>query len=1531
MKRNRFSKALKHLKSTELDEKLQRLNEAPTNSIGGVYALNPPGFRVGIPDPAKVYYPDIDGNWPEGIPGTPGELSYTRPAGYWSGGSDWERQIATDFSQNYLLTDSTGRSTSGLIAEDGTVLAQLPPDSKSFILGPIVDGYVYNHGYDDYTNIGYIQKDTRQFVLLARIQGHWSADLRPLGRTPRSWNGTSGQLTIYNENFTLAMAEWVRDEILADGYTTNVPYFYSGGVPQVPQGPADCPNCPPGMYGGNGVGGTPFGQGGNPSIGSRQGDPTKGGPEDAGFPWELFKKGLQKFGEAIKDSWENAKKTVNDVGKAINDPKKAFEHGMHDLGQEMSKLKDLNPSDFKKVADSLSKSLNNYSNNNVADFSAYKAGGGDAKVQQGYTKQQVIDIGKQNLNQYDGGSRSPNPYTLSSQEKSQLKQIQQQQGFSAARDAQVNLEIGKLQNLDKAGKLTPQLKLDLLALQANQGYSNLAKGAETASDIISTAMLARSGAGLAIKGGSAALTAAKAFQGGTRAATGLARGTRATVGSTGLDFKGFQAITQGKPYVPSSKPQILGTGAYSAPKVGKAGGPLGGTGAAKYSGTQGSLGGTKQPGGVVQTIVPGGARKIGVIEPQAKVPAQTFDKGAELARKLADPNYRSGSALADKLRQQAAQAGFKPGQTNIPYSELPKVTGTGKVGAAAGAGLGVAGLDAGESEGVFRVKPSWTLQQSANAATSVSDFQTILQDTGLGLGKGYSFSDLDAKKSGGQVTVLKDGKPVILPDGKPAVVTFHSIDNRGNFTSHGSGNQTAGNNLRTVINKIKEITPATQRGVTVTSSKPGSTEKAKFTDYKSGSGPKPKTGTQSTFSSWSKAAGKAGKIIKFSYEVDGTLLSENYNPYTKSDLRKIRGVKSFIWEQESVQPTPTSEPVVPPLDQSSPEYKGQGMTTGEKPTNYSTSRLTYLQKIDTPGKDGFISGFLSGSTPDELQAMFKGTNINSSSVYSMLETSEKYWDLNSEYSRKSSETWAKNNPLILIGIDRMRDANSAKDMGAFYSALAEVDKLFEEYYAWGRAAEQASSAWIATITRLGDYIRSGKINPMDPFHIEDPTIAADKKQKEERDRETQRLIAELQAASSADAQAASLKKLAAIGLGAVVIAVAIVGLALLAKPALISRLGMPFVQRILSAFGKNADDLASIGAKADMGAGGIGKLTGQLADDAASLINKLLKTDVSGAKTLANQIDDAAQSGNTELVKKLMQQADDLLYGKVTPRSKPASSEPHPGTTGPVYQGAHRGSPGPYPYRIESSESQDQVLTESRRRILREVKKPYKLSEQPKQKYKMNFKGKFSPQNTPDVTSSKKSDEMVKSQNAAGQTWRTSDRYWKGYETVERMNILYDNIGHGSQYWDMIVNENQNKKGWRDREVQEQLNMIAHEKAMIRENPLYESPFQKQLEEQETMRYDNDPLFKKVSKRLRKEIDYDKKPSKLGYPNNPPPEQQNGWHPEYGQRDAYYNRLDPQSANAMPNTGNEKIDAKIEKARKVKKGSLAKAIPPEGA
>ena len=105
MKRNKFSKALKHLKSKELDKKIKDLDEAaPTNSMSGVYQVSPSsgdGFRLGPKDPPKRFYPKADGSWPAGIPGDPNKIHYDRPAGYWNSGRNTVQPVGTPTERDY--------------------------------------------------------------------------------------------------------------------------------------------------------------------------------------------------------------------------------------------------------------------------------------------------------------------------------------------------------------------------------------------------------------------------------------------------------------------------------------------------------------------------------------------------------------------------------------------------------------------------------------------------------------------------------------------------------------------------------------------------------------------------------------------------------------------------------------------------------------------------------------------------------------------------------------------------------------------------------------------------------------------------------------------------------------------------------------------------------------------------------------------------------------------------------------------------------------------------------------------------------------------------------------------------------------------------------------------------------------------------------------------------------------------------------------------------------------------------------------
>ena len=768
MKRNRYRRALEILKSTDVDKKRNSINEAlPTNHTKGVYSLNDPGFRLGEKDPAKVYYPDVDGNWPEGIPGTPGETEYVRPAGYWSGGSDWGETLSPDFSQDYLKNDPTGRSTAGLIKPDGTVMTLLPPGGENFILGPLVDGFVPNHTYDAYTNIGYLQKDTRQFVLLARISGVWKAGIHDGNYSV--WNGTSTGLTIYNENFTLEMAQWMKDQIDQGKWIDNVPYFYSGGVPQRPQGSAECPFCPPNMFGGFGFGGggllgallnlLKFGQGTEPTLGTQQAAPKSGDAKDAGFPWDV----LGQLG--------------SDIAGALSD---IFGAAAYEVGNFFEPL-----SSF---------------------VSAGAAFGAFLLQQQG-----IVDYTREN------------PY----------------QAFLPPQDSQA---ISNALN-------------DVMQTIPRERWENL----------------------------------------------------------NGEDLEKINAVLN-----PDSGPT--------------------------------------------------------------------------------------------------------PSNPDRPETQL----------------------------------------------TNTDEYHNIVNN----IGRSDAFA--------GQIEKDKDGN-----------------------------------------------------------------------EYISG-------------------------------------ISDNY-VFTNDADASVKGAPELI------------------------KFFGQSFGAQSDPNRAGGGGRSYV-----------------------------GTS----------------------------------------------------EPGAFDT-------------------------------------------------------------------------------------------------------------------------------------GPNARPVTNI-----------------------KLKNMPIRVEL-----------------------------------------------PPPSSKGGVK---------------ESKE----VLTESRKRILREIKKPYKLPEVPKQKYKMNFSGKFSPQNTPDKTSSKLSDDLVASGNAKGQRWRVQDKYWQGYETTERMNVIYDRVGHGNQYWEEIVNENKRKNSWKTKEIQEHLNIMAHEKAMKEENPNYESPFYKEfIEEQETLQADNDPLFKKIADRLKKEIDYPDKPSKNGVPNEVPPEMINGYHPKFGKRKDYYKKLDPVSARSMPKTGDLEIDSQIDTAK----------------
>ena len=149
----------------------------------------------------------------------------------------------------------------------------------------------------------------------------------------------------------------------------------------------------------------------------------------------------------------------------------------------------------------------------------------------------------------------------------------------------------------------------------------------------------------------------------------------------------------------------------------------------------------------------------------------------------------------------------------------------------------------------------------------------------------------------------------------------------------------------------------------------------------------------------------------------------------------------------------------------------------------------------------------------------------------------------------------------------------------------------------------------------------------------------------------------------------------------------------------------------------------------------------------------------------------------------------------------------------------------------------------------------------------------------------------------------------KKYKTVRKEQVKGD-------YVVFLVDESGAKSSMLQSELNIKL-IEEEEKKMLEEY--------NKLNNIESIPYEKDPLFKKVSKKLKKEIDYPEKPAKKGYPNQPPPKLgPDGFHPDFGKK-YKYDKLDPISATTMSNapTGNPEIDANVKKASlksKVKEG-----------
>lgn len=234
-----------------------------------------------------------------------------------------------------------------------------------------------------------------------------------------------------------------------------------------------------------------------------------------------------------------------------------------------------------------------------------------------------------------------------------------------------------------------------------------------------------------------------------------------------------------------------------------------------------------------------------------------------------------------------------------------------------------------------------------------------------------------------------------------------------------------------------------------------------------------------------------------------------------------------------------------------------------------------------------------------------------------------------------------------------------------------------------------------------------------------------------------------------------------------------------------------------------------------------------------------------------------------------------------------------------------------------------------RKKMFREIKSGVVLPEEKKEKlqgYRPKFKGALNEydklmQKAENPASFKQMDET---------TWTKQDKYFNARLSQERKNEVLDHLGTGDHFWE-ILTETGRKRGEKGlKEKYGDFTLVRKEQMvgdtllfLVDENGKKETILQSEysdriarqheehLWEQETLNAPNDPLIKRVRSKLANQIDYPDKPSRMGYPDGPTPQQVAGWHPEYGKRAAYYNGLDPQSADAMPATGDPETDQKV--------------------
>ena len=270
-----------------------------------------------------------------------------------------------------------------------------------------------------------------------------------------------------------------------------------------------------------------------------------------------------------------------------------------------------------------------------------------------------------------------------------------------------------------------------------------------------------------------------------------------------------------------------------------------------------------------------------------------------------------------------------------------------------------------------------------------------------------------------------------------------------------------------------------------------------------------------------------------------------------------------------------------------------------------------------------------------------------------------------------------------------------------------------------------------------------------------------------------------------------------------------------------------------------------------------------------------------------------------------------------------------------------------------SYKSQGTFLTEKRKlSILNSLKEPVVIPETKQKSYKVRpgRRGKTNFQGMDKLVGDIKPQESFKKPQ---DIWSDG---WQGHNarlSQDKKNIVLEKIGEGKQAWEYMLKygtkmdaKNLEEFWGKNPDLYSYYSLGGKKYRPIRKeqvrgdylvflvdevgktSSMLQSELNEKLSEEsdkemlaeynktnEPIPFLDDPLVRRVAKRLKSQIDYPDKPAVKGYPNEAPPKMDKGWHPELGKR-YKYDKLDPVSAIAMRNapTGDQEIDDNVKKS-----------------